>query len=405
MASRRARHLPAPGDRRPSRNDPPAPPAVGREAPSHREPTLHRESPWSTFDERRVASERFFVRSHYPVPEIDPRTWRLTLSGELQWPGRFGLAELDRRPQRSVVAVLECAGNGRSRFGRVVEGEVPWGEGAVGVAEWSGVPLREILHDAGVRPSAKEIVFEGADGGGGGVDRPITRFARSLPVGVALGSPDILIATAMNGAPLDSEHGAPARLIVPGWYGMASVKWLSRIEALDHPYRGPFQTEKYVFRHAQLGGGETVPVTRLRVKSIIVSPVAFTRVPVGEPVVLRGRAWSGSDAIAKVEVDVGDGWQPARLLPSSSPYEWIAWSRIWVPRAPGPVEIAARATDGAGYTQPDVPDLNDLQYGMNAVHRVPVEVVEVPRREPDSEPPSPSGPRDAREAGREHPAP
>jgi DMSO/TMAO reductase YedYZ molybdopterin-dependent catalytic subunit len=327
-------------------------------------------------DERRVATERFFTRSHFPIPPVDPRTWRLTLAGDMRWPGRFGLTELDRRPQRSVVAVLECAGNSRRRFGRVADGEVPWGDGAVSVAEWTGVPLREILRDAGVHASAREIVFEGADAGGGGVDRPNVRFARSLPVDVALGSPDILIATAMNGAPLDPDHGAPARLLVPGWYGMASVKWLVRIEAIDHPFSGPFQTERYVYRRSDLPGAPTTPVSRLRVKSLIVSPREAEQVPLGTPAVIRGRAWSGSEVVAQVDVDVGDGWQPARLAPGAAPHEWVAWSKVWTPRTLGPAEIAVRATDGAGYTQPDAPEPNDFQYGFNAIHRVRVDVVD-----------------------------
>lgn len=323
-----------------------------------------------------MASERFFTRAHFPIPALDPRTWRLTLAGEIDWPGRIGLVELDSRPQRSVVAVLECAGNGRRRFGRVVDGEVPWGEAAVGAAEWTGVPLRELLRDAGVRSTAAEVLFEGADGAAAGFERPIEHYCRSLPIDVALGSPDLLIATSMNGVPLEPDHGAPARLIVPDWYAMASVKWLSRIEVLDHPFEGRFQTEKYVYRHRELGEGAPVPVTRLRVKSLIVSPEESARITAGQPTIVRGRAWSGAGAIAKVEVDVGGGWETARLVPGTGPHDWTSWSWIWVPKRTGLVEIAARASDAPGYVQPERPELNDFQYGQNAVHRVRVQVLE-----------------------------
>jgi DMSO/TMAO reductase YedYZ molybdopterin-dependent catalytic subunit len=336
---------------------------------------LNRESPWESLDERRVASERFFVRSHFPVPTLDPRTWRLTLAGEIDWPGAIGLDELDRRSQRSVVAVLECAGNGRRRFGEVVAGEVPWGDGAVGAAEWSGVPLRELLRDAGVRSTAKEVLFVGADGNPAQFDRPAERFARSLPIEAAIGSPDVLIATSMNGVPLDPEHGAPARLVVPGWYGMASVKWLRRIEVLDHPFSGRFQTERYVYGHARLGTGPTAPVTRVRVKSLILSPAPGSELKAGEPVVVRGRAWSGESAVAGVEVDLGNSWEPAGVVRGSGPFDWVAWSKVWTPHAPGEFELWARATDERGIAQPEEAEANDFQYAQNGVHRVRVRVV------------------------------
>jgi DMSO/TMAO reductase YedYZ molybdopterin-dependent catalytic subunit len=365
----------------PGAPDPDAPPPVDRppESPPPAladDALLNRESPWSAFDERRVAPERLFTRSHYPIPALDPRTWRLVLAGELEWPGSIGLGELDSRPQRSVAAVLECAGNGRRRFGTVVAGEVPWGEAAVGAAEWSGVPLRDLLRDAGVRPSTKEVLFVGADGLAAQFDRPVERYARSLPLETAMGSDDILVATSMNGVPLEAEHGAPARLLVPGWYGMASVKWLVRVEALDHAFEGRFQTDRYVFRHQALGSGETTPVRQLRVKSLIVSPTEGAEVRVGETTIVRGRAWSGSGAILRVEVDLGSGWEPAGLAPGSGPHDWTAWSKVWTPRQAGPVELRARAADEAGYTQPDAAEPNDFQYAQNAVHRVRVQAVE-----------------------------
>jgi DMSO/TMAO reductase YedYZ molybdopterin-dependent catalytic subunit len=259
---------------------------------------------------------------------------------------------------RSLTVTLECAGNGRTSMAPLPEGE-PWGQGALGTAVWKGVPLAKVLARAGLRPDVVEVLIEGADGEGR------KRFARSLPMSKAL-HPDTLLALEMNGAPLTRSHGAPVRLIVPGWYGMASVKWVSRIEALTEPFEGHYQRERYVYDLSD--GRAPEPVTRMRVKSMITSPEEGTRVAPGR-VVVQGMAWSGERRVVQVElaVDGGESWRQATLLEAPRPSAWVRWAFTWENAAPGRHTLRARATDEAGETQPEAALWNRLGYGNNAV--------------------------------------
>jgi DMSO/TMAO reductase YedYZ molybdopterin-dependent catalytic subunit len=334
------------------------------------------ETPLAGLASERTANDRFFIRSHFPSPALAPARWRLSLSGEVRGPRTWGLHELNRLPQRRVVAVLECAGNSRSRYRTSPTGEVRWGDGAVGSASWQGVALSALFAEAGLRRTARYAVFIGEDRPSTSGHRSGPSFARSLDLsGEEVDPTEILVATRMNGRRLDPDHGGPARLVVPGWYGMAWVKWISEILVRPTPFEGRFQTEKYVYwtRAGRRWAGR--PVTWVRVKSLIVRPLAGQRIREGEPRTIFGRAWSGSGPIAKVEVDVGNGWAPARLERGEGPYAWSTWSFRWRPTGRGPVDLRVRATDRAGHRQPTGPAPNRFQYGTNSVHSVRVEVV------------------------------
>lgn len=323
------------------------------------------ETPPEELAHARTPTASFYVRSNHSEPELPSATHQVAVEGAVEAPFTLELAELARGPMRSLTVTLECAGNSRTSMAPLPEGE-PWTQGALGTALWKGVPLAEVLTRARLRPEVVEILVEGADGQGS------KRFARSLPVSKAV-HPDTLLALEMNGAPLSRAHGAPVRLIVPGWYGMASVKWVNRIEALTKPFEGHYQRERYVF---DPGNGQAPePVTRMRVKSLIHSPAEGARVAPGR-VVVQGMAWSGERRVVRVEVavDGGDRWQPATLLETPKPSEWVRWAFTWEDAAPGRHTLRARATDEAGETQPELAPWNRLGYGNNAVQLRMVDV-------------------------------
>ncbi len=294
----------------------------------------------------------FFVRNHFDVPTIDRDAWRLAVSGQVSRPLELTWDELDAMPQRTLLATLECAGNGRSFLSQRAAG-VPWGAGAVAHAEWSGVPLAAVLELAGVDANAIEIVCTGADRGSE-LDHPEPmNFARGLPLAKARHR-DTLVALRMNGEPLTPSHGFPARLLVPGWYGVASVKWLTRLEASPVPFRGYFQTVKYtVQRRGPDGAGETVGIQGMAVKSEIVRPFAGEALGLGKQRVF-GLAWAGEEAVARVELstDGGANWHEAELLGPTAPYSWTLWEYLWDVRDAGPRQLVSRAVSASGRVQP-----------------------------------------------------
>ena len=309
---------------------------------------------------------------HFDVPQIDPETWRLRIHGAVEHPLELSLTELRRRPRRTVPVTLECAGNGRARMDpRPVS--MPWDTGGFGTAEWTGTPLAPLLHEAGLAPEAVEIVFTGADRGvQGGVEQD---YARSMSVADACVD-ELLLAYEMGGQPLPPQHGYPLRLLVPGWYGMASVKWLTSIEAVAEPAR-VFQNEvAYRFQDAADDAG--TPVTRIRVRSLLVPPgipdfLTRRRLVDAGPIMLTGRAWSGAGPVRRVEVAVDGHWAEAHLEPAPGPFAWQGFSFPWV-AAPGTHTLACRATDAAGSVQPaDIP-WNYQGMGNNAVQEIEVEV-------------------------------
>jgi DMSO/TMAO reductase YedYZ molybdopterin-dependent catalytic subunit len=318
-----------------------------------------------------MPSRHFYLRDHFPIPNLDGERFRLSVGGLVERPLEVSLRELHNLPCESRVVTLECAGNGRSFFDPAVPGE-PWDLGAVSTAEWTGVPLAALLDRAGLQPGAAEIIFRGADCGHvADMDTPI-RFERSLPVDRCR---DTLLAYAMNGEPLSAPHGYPLRLIVPGWYAVASVKWLTEIVVSDRAFEGHFQTGKYWYEWVRDGRDEREPVTLLNVRALIVTPEAGARLPKGETAI-RGVAWSGAASIARVDVSLNDGpWQQARMIGEPRRDAWQWWELLSSLELAGPLLIRARATDTAGRTQPEQAEWNRLGYGNNSIHAVAAQVV------------------------------
>jgi DMSO/TMAO reductase YedYZ molybdopterin-dependent catalytic subunit len=292
----------------------------------------------------------FYVRNNFPIP---PPATQLTVGGAVRRPFTFAAEDLRRLPRRRLTATLECAGNGRAFMNPPVPGE-QWRLGAVSTAAWEGVQLSTILGQAEVAAEAVEVVFSGADG-----------FVRSLPTEIALGE-DVLVVDTMNGEPLTPEHGAPFRLLVAGWYGMAAVKWLAGIEVSRTRFRGHFQVELYVI-------GDR-PLRTMRVRSLILDPAEGATVS-RKPQVVRGVAWTGAGHVTLVELsdDGGTMWRKATLLGTSRPYTWRGWEADWSPTRSGPATLLARATDSSGAKQPLEPVWNALGYGNNAA--VPLHVL------------------------------
>ncbi len=332
-----------------------------------------------------IPAERFFVRNHTATPAIDASTWRLRLfgSGLRRRPGQpevaeFSLADLERLPSRTRTAFVECAGNGRSFYasqqGTPATG-TQWRLGAIGVARWRGVPLSEVLERAGLKRSAVDVLPQGLDANviSGGVD--LGHVRRPLPIAKALD--DALIAYEMNGAPLPPDHGFPARLIVPGWVGIASIKWLGQIEVADEPLFSAWNTTQY----RMVGGdwpADSPPLTKQTIKAAFELPWN-AQLPQRRRTLLQGRAWSGSGApIAAVEVsdDGGVRWRRAQLDHRRNPEEaWVRWSLPWKPRTPGPTTLQARARDWRGNVQPATVPFNTNGYLFGGVVRHPVTVV------------------------------
>jgi DMSO/TMAO reductase YedYZ molybdopterin-dependent catalytic subunit len=306
----------------------------------------------------------FYVRCHFPLPRPEHAPDTLAVGGTVDRPLELSLDELRALGMRSVVSSMECAGNGRTALAPLPGGE-PWGTHAVATARWTGVPLRAVLERAGLSASTREVLAVGVDHGQPEDAPAPLAFERSLPLDKAL-DPDTLLAWEMNDAPLTPEHGAPLRLVVPDWYGMASVKWLTSLEARETPFDGYYQAQRYIYDLAD--GSPSTPVTTMRVKSLIISPAEGARVR-KQPITIRGRAWSGSGPIVRVEVSArgGDTWEEARLLGALSPHAWTVWEYTWQPPAPGRHALRARATDAAGNQQPDVGAWNRHGYGSNAV--------------------------------------
>lgn len=312
-------------------------------------------------------TREFYVRSNFKLPTFPD--YRLEVGGNVEKPLSLDLDGLKALGVRTLTTTMECAGNNRLSLAPLPSGE-PWGGGAVSTGQWAGVPLRALLERVAPKPGTVEILFEGGDRGKPKDGPPDIPFARALPLEKAL-HPDTLLAFEMNGRPLNDDHGAPLRLIVPAWYGMASVKWLKRIEARTEPFAGYYQVNRYIYDYGE--GGPIVPVREMLVKSTITSPVEGQSVPVGRAVA-RGRAWSGAGPIVKVEiaVDGGDSWQEARVSAQSGPYTWQAWEAEWDAVDPGRHSLRARATDAQGNIQPAVGRWNKYGYGSNGVQVVVV---------------------------------
>jgi sulfane dehydrogenase subunit SoxC len=326
-----------------------------------------------------------YLLVHFDIPVIDPAEWQLRIGGRVANELELGLDELRKRPRVTTTVTMECAGNGRARLvPRPIS--QPWLNEAVGTAEWTGTPLRALLEDAGLDPRAVEILFTGADHG---IEKGHEHdYARSLSVEDAL-RPEVLLAYEMNGRPLEPQHGSPLRLVVPGWYGMTSVKWLARIDALTEPFTGYQQRVAYWYKQSPDDPGE--PVQRIRPRALMAPPgfpdfLTRARTVERGRVAITGRAWSGLAPIARVEVAVDGAWSEAALGPVLGPYAWRAWSYDWE-AVPGEHILGCRAFDEAGNAQPLEQPWNIQGMGNNLVQRVPVVVRATPGR-PDDHPTS-----------------
>jgi DMSO/TMAO reductase YedYZ molybdopterin-dependent catalytic subunit len=341
------------------------------------EQPLNLEMPFETVESFITPTESFYVRTHFPIPAIDRDAWWLHVEGEVENPFTINYEELLNLESLTIPVTLECAGNNRNFLEPKVKG-VQWGLGAVGTAEWTGVPLSVLLDRAGVRSNAREVILEGADCGM--LEDPKSpsgelTFARSIPLGKA--TADVLLAYKMNGSQLPSQHGFPVRAIVPGWYAVASIKWLQRIIVTDQPFTGYYQTIDYAYWKRGGDIAELAPLTEMQIKAEIARPAKSEAVPVSSNVRVHGAAWTGEGEITKVEfsTDGGATWSEASLVGTSRPNAWRLWEFDWrTPSKPGQVNLIARATDSQGSTQPTHRDRDRGTYMINHLLPITVEV-------------------------------
>lgn len=339
------------------------------------------EFPFAALDGALTPNESFFIRSHFAVPKLEAKSWRLKVEGLVERSLELTYDDLLKMPSRTVPALIECAGNSRVFLTPKAKG-LQWEMGAVGNAEWTGVPLAAVLATARIKEGAienraTEVVLEGADTGEIREDPKsagVIPFARSLPFARAR-APEVLLAYKMNGAELPPSHGFPVRVVVPGWYGMAAVKWLSRIVVIDRPFLGYFQSIDYTVWDRRDGLASLVPVTELQVKAAVARPAVREAVKAGSAYRVFGAAWAGAGEVERVEVstDGGKTWAKAKLLGEPVRWSWRLWEYEWrVPSRPGPAAVVARATDKDGRTQPDRRDPDRRGYAIN--HLLPIEV-------------------------------
>ncbi|MEY2540132.1 MAG: hypothetical protein QOG67_3872 [Verrucomicrobiota bacterium] len=335
---------------------------------------LNLEMPFEELDGFVTPTKSFYVRCHFPIPSISRNNWRLRVEGSVGKPFELSYDELVKLELVTVPATLECAGNNRELLEEKVKG-VQWGLGAVGNAEWKGVALSTLLARAEVKANAREIILEGADEGSPEDPKAPSgkvRFARSIPL--AKGKEDVVIAHQMNGDALPPEHGFPVRAIVPGWYAVASVKWLQRIIVVDRPFSGYYQTYDYAFWKRDGENAELVPLTELQVKAEIAQPTPNEVLRANSTKKIHGAAWTGGGEITKVEVSVDGGatWSEAILDRKAERNAWRLWEHQWTPSKPGKYTLVARATDSNGRTQPIERDPDRGTYMIN--HLLPVNV-------------------------------
>src|SRR5438034_2637098 len=339
------------------------------------ETPLNLEMPFEKLDGFLTPTESFYVRTHFPIPSIDRDAWWLRIEGEVENSFVINYEELLELESVTVPATLECAGNNRSLLERKVKG-VQWGLGAVGTAEWTGVSLSILLDRAHAKTNSRHVVLEGADGGM--LEDPKSppgelKFARSIPVAKARA--DVLLAYKMNGEDLPPEHGFPVRAIVPGWYAMASVKWLQRIIVTDRPFTGYYQTLDYAYWQRRGDDAELTPLSEMQVKAEIARPAEGETVPANTAVRVCGAAWACDAEITKVELSMDSGatWKDAKLLGESNSNAWRLWEFTWqTPSQPGKQTLIARATDSLGRTQPVLRDPDRGTYMIN--HLLPIEI-------------------------------
>jgi DMSO/TMAO reductase YedYZ molybdopterin-dependent catalytic subunit len=341
-----------------------------------KEPT-NLEMPFDQVDSYLTPTELFYIRSHFPAPSIDVASYQLRIDGAVRSPLKLSYNELREMRSETRIATLECAGNGRVFLVPQVRG-AQWELGAVGNAEWTGVPLRALLERAGLEDDAGEVVFEGADCGIPTEEPkppgPIS-YARSVPRGKAI-QPEVLIAYQMNGRDLSRDHGYPVRAIVPGHYGMASVKWLTRIQAVREPFQGYWQTSDYGYWESIDGKPVRRPLAEMKLKSAIARPRVYETLLPNQICTVFGAAWAGETDATEIAVstDGGQTWADAQFLDPARRYAWRRWKFDWLtPKQPGQYTLLARTKDANGTVQPDEHDWN---YGSYVItHLLPIEVI------------------------------
>lgn len=332
-------------------------------------------TPIEWFDQLLTPNDVFFVRSHFGPPALDLKQ-KLRISGLVEAPFELSLDELKRLPQTTVTAVLQCAGNGRGLFSPVIPG-VQWMHGAMGQAEWTGVRVKTLLEKARVKNGAAHLHLAAGDV----PPKPATpAFDRSIPLEKAL-HPDTLVAWKMNGVPLPWAHGAPFRLVVPGWAGDHWLKWLTELKVAEAESEAFFVKKGYRIPPKPVAPGtkvppeQMVPVTAFPVKSIIARPLTGSQARVG-PQEIVGVAFSGSATVSHVEVSVdgGKSWSRAQLEGTPGVGRWQLFRHRFTQKTPGLLLAMARATDSAGATQPEQAVWNPSGYFWNAWHKVSWEV-------------------------------
>src|SRR6266404_2693049 len=341
------------------------------------EDPLNLEMPFERLDTYITPIESFYVRTHFPIPAIDRGAWWLHVEGEVEKPFAISYEELLELESRTIPATLECAGNNRDFLEPKVKG-VEWGLGAVGTAEGSRVALSILLDRAELKPGACEVILEGADGGR--LDDPKAppgelKFARSIPVSKA--HTDVLLAYKMNDADLPPQHGFPLRAIVPGWYAMASIKWLQRIIVTDKRFIGYYQTMDYSYWARRGDIAELVPLTEMQVKAEIAKPAQGEIVPANSNVRVHGAAWTSDGEITKVELstDGGGTWSETNPIDKPMRNAWRRWEYSWhTPLKAGQATLIARATDSHGCGQPAERDPDRGTYMINHLLPISVEV-------------------------------
>lgn len=308
-------------------------------------------------------NELFYIRNNGPVPDLDPETWRLSITGLVDTPMELSLDDLKARDVVTITSFLECSGNSRGYFEPNASG-TQWGNTAIGNAEWTGTALGPILQEAGIQDGAVEIVSQGGD---------FAEMQRGLPLGDAL-SPNTMLVWEMNGEELPKVHGGPVRLFVPGWGGIASTKWVIGIEVIDHVFPGRLNTDSYTVIDAF--ERKIRPVREMPVKSVIATPAAGDEIAAGEQT-LVGYAWSGYGQVQMVEVstDGGTKWSEASIVEEAGRMSWVKFEHTWDAQ-PGQTSLKARATDELMMTQPSTVDWNQKGYYYNAIFENPITVTE-----------------------------
>ena len=368
-----------------AQDKPPADPAgtVSNEAvlkekipgfPTHSDRPLTWSIPAEQHNYAVTPNDRMYVRNNLLTPDLDEGKHRLTVKGLVDKELNFSVAELKQAfPAVTLQGMMECAGSGRTGYVPAASGTRWLTTGGMGCPKWTGVRLRDVLRAAGVKSNAVHVSGQGGDFGAVATAAPVIR---SIPMSKAL-DPDTLIAWGMNDGPLPKVHGFPLRLVVPGWVGSASTKWLHTLTVLDAPFKGTYMDGSYRVPRRPVKPGERMPKDAVSaeawpVKSMITHPAPDAVFKVGRPVLIEGRAWVGEGSIEKVELSFNEGvtWQRATINSGGDKYAWRVFSYEYNPRTPGYATVLARATDDRGNMQPILPAWNPLGYFWNAIHRV-----------------------------------